>query len=216
MNASTSTESQPIPFAGGVLDRYRHACAFFDGPDEEQMVMAPFIREGLERGERAVHIVDPARRADYVRRLEDEGIDVATAEARGQFALYTWEETHFRTGHFDRDDILALIDDALKESATRGFPRTRLAGHAVPPEERLRIDDWVEYESRVNNIVPEYGDAVICMYDASKFRGGEVMDILRIHPMVIIRGLLYENPFFVPPDEFLHELHERAATASGT
>jgi hypothetical protein len=216
MDASTSAESQPIPFAGGILDRYRHACAFFDGPDEEQMVMAPFIREGLERGERAVHIVDPARRADYVRRLEDEGIDVAAAEARGQFDLYTWEETHFRTGRFDRDDILALIDDALKESATRGFPRTRLAGHAVPPEEgRLGIDDWVEYEARVNDIVPEYGDPVICMYDASKFRGGEVMDILRIHPMVIIRGLLYENPFYVPPDQFLQELHARAATASG-
>jgi hypothetical protein len=215
MNASTINESQPIPFAGGILDRYRHACAFLDGPDEEQMVMAPFIREGLERGERAVHIVDPARRADYVRRLEEEGIDVAAAEARGQFDLYTWEETHFRTGRFDRDDILALIDDALKESATRGFPRTRLVGHAVHPGEgRLGIDDWVEYEARVNDIVPEYRDPVICIYDASKFRGGEVMDILRIHPMVIIRGLLRENPFFVPPDEFLHELHARAATAS--
>jgi hypothetical protein len=215
MNASKSNESQPIPFAGGILDQYRHVCAFFDSPDEEHLVMAPFIREGLERGERAVHIVDPARRANYVRRLEDEGIAVAAAEARGQFELYTWEETHFRTGTFDRDDILALIDDVLKDTATRGFPRARLVGHAVPPEGRLGVDDWVEYEARVNYIVPKYRDPVICIYDASKFGGGEVMDILRIHPMVIIRGLLHVNPFYVPPDKFLRELHERAATASG-
>jgi hypothetical protein len=28
--------------------------------------------------------------------------------------------------------------------------------------------------------------------------------------MIIIGGILQENPFFVPPDEFLRELRERA------
>ena len=37
------------------------------------------------------------------------------------------------------------------------------------------------------------------------------MDILRTHPMVIIGGILQENAFFVPPDEFLEELRERKA-----
>ena len=32
------------------------------------------------------------------------------------------------------------------------------------------------------------------------------MDILRTHPMAVIAGVLQENPFFVPPDEFLREL----------
>ena len=36
------------------------------------------------------------------------------------------------------------------------------------------------------------------------------MDILRTHPMVVIAGVLQENPFFVPPDEFLRELRARA------
>jgi hypothetical protein len=44
-----------------------------------------------------------------VRRLEDEGIAVAAAAARGQFELYTWDETYFRTGRFDQDDMHALI-----------------------------------------------------------------------------------------------------------
>ena len=35
------------------------------------------------------------------------------------------------------------------------------------------------------------------------------MDVLRTHPMVIIGGVLQQNPFFVPPDEFLRELRER-------
>jgi hypothetical protein len=35
---------------------------------------------------------------------------------------------------------------------------------------------------------------------------------MRTHPMIIISGTLQENPFFVPPDEFLRELHERRPT----
>jgi hypothetical protein len=35
------------------------------------------------------------------------------------------------------------------------------------------------------------------------------MDIMRTHPVVIIGGVLQENPFFVPPDEFLREIRER-------
>jgi hypothetical protein len=37
------------------------------------------------------------------------------------------------------------------------------------------------------------------------------MDIMRTHPMVIIGGVLQENPFFVPPDEMLAELRRRHA-----
>ncbi len=33
---------------------------------------------------------------------------------------------------------------------------------------------------------------------------------MRTHPMIIIGGVLQENPFFVPPDEFLSELEQRA------
>jgi len=37
------------------------------------------------------------------------------------------------------------------------------------------------------------------------------MDALRTHPVVIIGGLLHENPFFVSPDQFLLEIRERRA-----
>jgi hypothetical protein len=36
-----------------------------------------------------------------------------------------------------------------------------------------------------------------------------VLDILRTHPMAIVGGVLQNNPFFVPPDEFLLELRAR-------
>ena len=58
---------------------------------------------------------------------------------------------------------------------------------------------------------PRHEDAVICVYDLARFRADVVMDIMRTHPVVLIGGILQENPFFVPPDEFLRELRERRA-----
>jgi hypothetical protein len=49
------------------------------------------------------------------------------------------------------------------------------------------------------------------VYDLAKFGGDIVVDIMRTHPVIIIGGILQENPFFVPPNEFLRQLRARGA-----
>lgn len=56
---------------------------------------------------------------------------------------------------------------------------------------------------------PKYANIVICAYDLSKFSASVAIDAMRTHPVVIVGGLLHENPFFVPPEQFLLELKER-------
>jgi hypothetical protein len=71
------------------------------------------------------------------------------------------------------------------------------------------VDDFLEYECWLNHIIPQYKDAVICLYNLSKCGGNLIIDVMRTHPMILIGGIVQENPFFVPPDEFLRELRER-------
>ena len=49
----------------------------------------------------------------------------------------------------------------------------------------------------------DYEHVVICAYDPTKFDGAFIVDILRTHPLVVIGGILQENPFFIPSAEFL-------------
>jgi hypothetical protein len=60
-------------------------------------------------------------------------------------------------------------------------------------------------------VLPGISGAVLCVYDLNRHSGSVVMDILRTHPMVIIGGVLQENPLYMPPDEFLAELRQRKA-----
>lgn len=208
-----ATGAHAVEFAGATLGRDRHICALFYSPEEEHRVLHSFIKDGFDRGERAFHIVDPARRAMHVEWLADSGVDVEPAIASGQLQLRSWEEAYLRGERFDQDAMLALIEESLDSGAATGFPLTRLLAHmewacsAAPG-----VEDLVEYETRLNYLLPRYDDPVICAYDLSKFDSTVAMDILRTHPVVIIGGVLQENPFFVPPEEFLLEIRERRSS----
>jgi hypothetical protein len=158
----TSDASQPIPFAGSVLDAQRHVCAFFHTADEEYRVLLPFIKDGLDRGEKAFHIVDPRLREEHRRRLASAGIDVAKTETNGQFELCNWADAYLRDGHFDQDRMLTLIQEVLDAGPQQGFIRTRMVAHMEwALEDRPGVDDLVEYETRLNYLLPRYKDPVI-------------------------------------------------------
>ena len=83
-SSHSDQKEEPIRFAGTELPEDRHICAFFNTPDEEYRVLLSFIVEGLERGEKAVHVVDPDLREYHLRRLASAGLDVTTLMKSGQ------------------------------------------------------------------------------------------------------------------------------------
>ena len=199
-----------VRLAGSVLGRARHVCAFFRSKEEEYRVLLPYIKEGFEQGDRAFHIVDPRHRLEHRRRLREASIDIDAAEAKGQLEVRHWEDAHLRDGYFDQNRMLALIEEVLSGGKKRGYPLTRLVANMEwALEDRKGVTDIVEYECRLNHVLPKYDDPVCCTYDLTRFSASVVMDILRTHPLVIVGGTLQENPFYVQPDEFLQELRER-------
>ena len=187
-----------------------HACAFFNSRDEEYDLLLPFSKSGAERGERLFQVVDQAHLEDRRRRLSETGIDVSETERNGQLEIRPWENAYLRGNHFDQHAMLELIQEVLNDSRSRGFPMTRLwANMEWALDDLPGVHDIVEYETRLNHVLPNYNDVVVCTYDLSKFSASVVMDIMRTHPQVIVGGVLQENPFYVPPDEFLLELSQR-------
>lgn len=80
----------PVSLCGSLLREHRHVCAFFNSRDDEYCVTLPFIRDGLNRGDKAYHLVGPDRRDDHLRRLSAADIDVAALQQSGQFQLQGW------------------------------------------------------------------------------------------------------------------------------
>jgi MEDS: MEthanogen/methylotroph, DcmR Sensory domain len=208
----TSLQIAPNDFDGGN----RHICAFFDGMDEHYRVLGSFISEGFERAERAVHIIDPEQREDHLQRLSRAGIDVNGAIGHGQLEVRPWQEAYVRDDRFDQDAMLGLIEEVLGTGGATGYRRTRLVAHMEwALLDKPGVDNLIEYEARLNYVLPKYDSPVICSYDLTKFGASTVMFAMRTHPVVIIGGLLQENPFYVDPDQLLAELREQRPARVG-
>jgi hypothetical protein len=202
--------TRAVKIAGTDLGAVRHICAFFNSKEEEYRILLPFIKEGIDRGERACHIIDQGHGPEHRLRLGQANIDVDVAESKGQLEVRRWEDAYLRDGRFDQNRMLDLIEGVLNTGKDQGYALTRLVANMEwGLKDRPGVSDIVEYESRLNYVLPKYDDPVCCTYDLAKFGAGVVMDVLRTHPMVIIGGILQENPFYVPPDAFLEELKER-------
>ena len=203
-----------VQCAGGILGQHRHICAFFNSLDEQHRVLRSFFKEGFERGDKVFHIVASELWEDHLKRLAEAGINAQQAMGTGQLELQRWQDAYLRDDRFDRDVMLNLIEEVFQAGTAAGYPLTRLFSR-VESElvDKAGIDNWLEFETRCNYVFPKYKDPVICNYDLSKFSASFVMDIMRIHPVVIIGSTLRENPFFVPPDQFLLELRERRRSA---
>ena len=201
---------------GEQLDEGMHICTFFSSSAEKYRVLMPFIQEGMEQGDRAFHIVDPAVRRVHAQRIAEAGIDTAQAEAEGQLEIIGWDEAYVRDGSFNRSAMLSLLPTLLNKGRTRGFPTTRfIADVAWVLNTPGAVDQLLEYECRVNLVLPKAADIVICSYDLDKVDAAMVIAAMRTHPIVLIGGIVQHNPFYVPPEELLKELNERESFETG-
>ena len=187
-----------------------HICAFFNSIDEERRVLQRFIKDGFDQRDKAYHLVGPEQREEHLKWLAEAGIDVRQAMSTGQLEVRPWQDGPLSKVSLDPDSWMTAFEEALRLGPAAGYAHTRFVAHMEwTLGQRWGDADLFEFETRLNYVIPKYEDWVICSYDLIEFGASVVMDALRTHPLVIIGGLLHENPFFVPPDQLLLEIRER-------
>jgi hypothetical protein len=191
-----------IRLCGQEIDQPGHICAFFNSREEEYGTLIPYLKDGVDAGEQVVNVLDETRLRDHRARLEAAGVPMDD----GRLQLSTSEDTYLADGHFDMARMVGFVRDHLVHAAAEGRA-VRTAGwmdwmeRDAPGTERA-----MEYEARMNLLVPTFDCTFMCIYDLTKLRGETVVDIMATHPYVVLRGCIRQNPFYVPPDVYLREL----------
>ena len=205
-----ATQEPSVHVCGKALKNHRHICAVVNSREEEFSIHMPFSKEGLDNGDKVIQIIDIAQKGDHAAALQALGADVASAEAKGQLAFAHWADAYLTEGRFDPEATLKVLESIIADRKAKGYPLSRVVGNmewalsGVPGGENL-----LEYEARVNQVSRHHPDTFICVYDTRKFGASQLVDIIRTHPVVIMGGVIHENPFFVPPEQMLQEIAER-------
>lgn len=203
----------PATVCGHSLTHAAHICAFFDSERQEYDCLVPYFEEGLARGEQVVTIRDAKHCGGHVAKLRTAGrFAVDDAVASNHLRVVASEETYLQDGVFEVDRMYRMIETTLLEARDKGM-RVRTCGDmSWALRELPGTDELMEYESKVNDLLTEHDCTLMCVYDINKFSGRAVMDVLATHPTVLMGDRIYENPYYVPPAEYLKTVMKRGIT----
>ena len=189
-----------------------HICQIFCDEQERSGAITDFLLAGVRDGARtACYLSDRLDPAALQARLDKHDLTLEGLEADGTLELGRAREVYFREGGFDLDRPFELLAQLQQDALKVGRP-ARAMGEVCP--EVGQIDGGrplLAYERRLNPFLREKRLMVVCQYEAAAFDGATIMDILKVHPMMVLRGEVVYNPFFVPADPLVSP--ERGVTS---
>ena len=111
-----------------------HLCCLYETEEERWAVLTPFLRQGLERGDKVVYILDARTAETVVGYLRDpstssgQALDAELYLTSGQLATFNRKDAYLREGVFDPDGMIALLRAEIERALDEGYSALRVTG----------------------------------------------------------------------------------------
>ncbi|PTL79597.1 MEDS domain-containing protein [Vitiosangium sp. GDMCC 1.1324] len=177
-----------------------HLCLIYERFEQQVEALVPFVRMGLERGERCVYIVDEHSEEEVAGVLLEHGVDVVAERERGALVFLTKGEAHLRSGKFVPEEMVAFLRRTEQQALADGFTGLSITGEqtwALGPQPGC--EHVIRYEVLLGEFFPKSRTLAICQYNRSRFPPEVIRDVIRTHPLVIVDGEVHENLFYETP-----------------
>ena len=201
------TSQPPMISLGFTTDKVpagTHLCQIFSDDDERNDSLLKFLLSGLQSKERVACFSEKVNEPTLSAFFSQNGISYSEMSQQGAFALSGTRNVYFEDGRFDPERMLNLLADFHQGSVQAGYTATRVIGEMLPEVQDIPGGErLLEYESKVTLLLRDVPVTSVCQYDANAFDGATIMDILKVHPHMVVRGAVIKNPFYIRPEEFL-------------
>ncbi|HET9654208.1 MAG TPA: MEDS domain-containing protein [Kineosporiaceae bacterium] len=179
-----------------------HVCLIYDGDTPREQLLAQYVAAGLREGEVVRYFADVTP-AEQVRGwLEEFGVDVTQAEARGALVIGDATTTYCPGGIFDPAEVISRIGAGYEAAHRAGFTGTRSTGEMSWVRRGLPGSNlFLEYEIRLGAVSTPYRHNGMCQYDARLFDGASLFKVLQVHPFMVAQGQVVRNPCYRRPGE---------------
>ncbi len=215
MNMSTTVQpiNQPqinLGFTTELFPPGTHMCYVYNDDAERRTVMAQYINAGIAAQEFVGYFADldqPDLVQDYLMQMgiqvPDPVEDADAAPCRTLFA--TAHNIYCPSNHFSPETMLHQLQALYEECCAHQIAHLRVAGEMswALSHQVIGADRLAEYESRLNLLVETHPLMAICQYDANRFDGATLFEVLKVHPMMVVRGQVVRNPYYIPAHEYL-------------
>ena len=201
------TENVSLGFTKERVPVGTHICLIFSTEEERVDSLLKFMLAGLRTNERTVCFSEKLTEETVRDFLAENNISYKESKEQKAISLSGTSEVYFQDGIFDPDRMLNTLAAFYDEAQDLGFTASRVIGEmspeiqTIPGGERL-----LEYESRVSIFLRDRPVTTVCQYNSKLFDGATIMDVLKVHPKMLVNGAVINNPFFIEPEAYLSTL----------
>lgn len=198
-----------LGFTDAIFREGLHIVYLYNDDFEKKKTMGKFLKQGWLENEKLLYLVDDISHEEILHELLELGLDAH--DMQNDFDITQGHYACCPNHCFSGDFMLGIVQDYYQRALDDGYSGARGVGEMswALREDRSTIPELLEYEARLNSILQDYPLTTVCQYDVRKFDGALIMDLLSVHPMMIVRGQLVKNPTYIEPDDFLREYHDR-------
>ncbi len=182
-----------------------HLCLLYESREEWIETIVPFIRSGLERGEKCIYLVDLHTAQEVKTVFKEAGMDIEEHESKGRLSVVHERDAYTHGGSFDPELMITYLQSETEKALCEGFSALRLTGEmswalrGYSGAERI-----LEYESKLNSeLFPQYPCSALCQYDRRKFDPETIKGVVLTHPLLIRKGQIHRNFYYLEPEEYL-------------
>ena len=199
---SGSAPDEPGALADGLrrLATGDHAALLFQDDGEAAQTAGDFLRLGLERRERCVHLAEEDTAAHILPHLRAAGVDAGQALAAGALVLASDRDGFFGAGALRPEQAATVLAERAEAALRDGYTALRVSAdprwlfEGAPTLELL-----LEYEQALQRLAREHPIVGLWRYDRRAWSAGALRVLVRMHPVVIHKGQVYRNHLFVAP-----------------
>ncbi|MBF0196263.1 MAG: MEDS domain-containing protein [Planctomycetes bacterium] len=181
-----------------------HMCLVFTEDEERADCLRKFLLSGLKIKERSACFSNHTSENEMRSFLSQHDITYDDRKEKQDIFMSGASDVYFQDNTFDPDRMLGLLDHFYQETKDLGYSAARVIGEMNPEIEKVKGGErLLEYESRVSLMLKEKPVTAICQYNANLFDGATIMEVLKVHPQMMVNGAVVENPFFIEPEDYL-------------
>lgn len=184
-------------FAQAAVPHGTHVCQIYDEKEERTDAFLKFLLKGLQLKELSAGFSDDLDYDAIAAHLTNGNVPDSVQVAKAS-------DVYFQDHRFSPEGMLERLVGFHDRSRDDGFSGARIIGEMAPEIYDMEgCDRLLEYEARVNMLLRDRPMTVMCQYNARSFTGSTLMDVLKAHALMVVRGTIVHNPFYVPPETLL-------------
>jgi DNA-binding CsgD family transcriptional regulator len=165
-----------------------HICFFFATTQDLLETVTSYFKAGLESQEYCIWVVSGRLTKEHATKALRQAIpDLEQYLANRSFDIVSARDWYLKDDRLDLKRVIRGWRQRLRRAEGRGFAGMRFAGDTAWLETKKEWDDFLDYETALNEAMRNRRMIALCSYRLATSAAADVLDVAHTHDLALAR-----------------------------